>query len=824
MVKFLRAFSRHNRIARHLPLTLACFALTRMLMAQEPTPNHHEPAIKVKVQQVLVPVIVTDRKGHFVTDLKESDFQVFEDGVEQKLAAFSTQENASPELFPSAAVPGPRAAVAPPSKGASIPPPADLGAKSRALPPPRGESAPGHTYLIVLDTLNSSFEDFGRLRVALQKLFKEEQGSDSQYALVALGRTTEIIQNMTRDPKAVLAALEDKDITKVILSSEAANLANQQAEFMRLLHIECPQPSPPQSAGRGPNTLSTGSASTGFGECGSATVSIVRRANAAAQQREDLTRDFLNDLQRLTEQLSRMPGRRVMVLASDGFNLQPGNDLFEILAAYTGNSRYLLSNQTNYLLDMINAIVRLATARNVTFYTLDSRGLYVVPAGGFDVTKLVSAPPGRILPEVQRAQESSAREEQGPMNYLAQTTGGVFYHDSNDLLKGLRQSFADGREFYLLAYNSTNPTEDGKFHAIQVQVKNKSLLVRAKRGYWAAAINTATTVTPTSAAPSSTAPPTSAGNTPTPAAPTLTEPSSLVALAPTGNLPAPAVPTRTEPLTSAAPAPSIADLPIAEIVRQVPDLKNLQPATSQDLLAQILQKVGANVATLFDSFPNVDSHERVVEQRQTPFSSEKYQNSEEFRYLALPRSDRKRVTLDEYRTDSKGQLVKPSGLQSGYLVTEGFVATPLDFHPSYQPDSMFRYLGQEVIEKHSTYVVVFVQKPSSQQRAGFAISDTKAVAVLTQGLAWIDTATNQIIRMWTALLTPVPEIKLESQTTLIKFGEVHFQGTASALWLPREVEVETKFSDVYFRNFHFYSQFKLFSVNTQTRQDAPASP
>jgi hypothetical protein len=158
------------------------------------------------------------------------------------------------------------------------------------------------------------------------------------------------------------------------------------------------------------------------------------------------------------------------------------------------------------------------------------------------------------------------------------------------------------------------------------------------------------------------------------------------------------------------------------------------------------------------------------------------------------------------------------------LVTEGFVATPLDFHPSYQPDSMFRYLGQEVIEKHSTYVVVFVQKPSSQQRAGFAISDTKAVAVLTQGLAWIDTATNQIIRMWTALLTPVPEIKLESQTTLIKFGEVHFQGTASALWLPREVEVETKFSDVYFRNFHFYSQFKLFSVNTQTRQDAPASP
>jgi len=129
-----------------------------------------------------------------------------------------------------------------------------------------------------------------------------------------------------------------------------------------------------------------------------------------------------------------------------------------------------------------------------------------------------------------------------------------------------------------------------------------------------------------------------------------------------------------------------------------------------------------------------------------------------------------------------------------------------------------------VIEKRSTYVVAFVQKPSSQQRAAFAVYDAKPVATLTQGLAWIDAATNQIIRMWTGLLTPVPEINLKSQTTRIKFGEVHFQSMDSGLWLPREVEVETKFSDAYFRNFHFYSQFKLFTVQTQTRQEAPASP
>ena len=515
------------------------------------------------------------------------------------------------------------------------------GRKSRWVPFPRNEAPPGHTYLIVLDTLNSSFANFSEVRDSLKKVFKEEQGTDSQYALVALGRTTNVVQSMTRDPRAVLAALEEKDLTKVIASSEAANLASQQAEFMNLLQTNCPRPLPPNS--KTSNSVATGSASTGFGECGSSTTSIVQKANGAAQQREDLTRNFLTDLRLLTAQLSRMPGRRVMILASDGFNLQPGNDLFEILAAYTGNPRYVLSNQTHYLLDMIKEIARLATVENVTFYTLDSRGLYTVPAGGFDITKLVSASPGRILPEVQRAKESSAREEQGPMNYLAQTTGGVFYHDSNDLLKGLRQSFADGRLYYLLAYNSPNQLEDGKFHAIQVQVKGRNLVVRAKTGYWAPAKNETAAVTTTPTEPSAIAAPLPAGNIPASPPQARVETTSPAAAPSAGDIPASPTPMPTKSLALAAPLPSLMDLPIAAIVRQVPELKNLQPAASQDLLASILQKVGVNVATLFNNFPNVDSRERVVEERQVPFAPNKDQNTEDFRYLALPSPDRKRL-------------------------------------------------------------------------------------------------------------------------------------------------------------------------------------
>jgi hypothetical protein len=157
--------SRHNRHARKIGLALACFALSELILAQEPAPNIQASVIKVQVEQLLVPVVLTDRKGHFITDLKSSDIHVFEDGVQQKLAGLYSEQNGASELFPSDA-------AAEPQVGASV-----------VLSPLAGNSIPRHTDLIALDTLNSSFGNYGRVRDALKKLFKEDQGSDSQYAL-----------------------------------------------------------------------------------------------------------------------------------------------------------------------------------------------------------------------------------------------------------------------------------------------------------------------------------------------------------------------------------------------------------------------------------------------------------------------------------------------------------------------------------------------------------------------------------------------------------------------------------------------------------------
>lgn len=55
--------------------------------AQTPSP------IRVQVNEVIVPVTVTDQQGRFVSNLTKDDFKVFDQGVEQKIQYFNAERN-----------------------------------------------------------------------------------------------------------------------------------------------------------------------------------------------------------------------------------------------------------------------------------------------------------------------------------------------------------------------------------------------------------------------------------------------------------------------------------------------------------------------------------------------------------------------------------------------------------------------------------------------------------------------------------------------------------------------------------------------------------
>ena len=110
--------------------------------------------------------------------------------------------------------------------------------------------------------------------------------------------------------------------------------------------------------------------------------------------------------------------------------------------------------------DILNAAAR----ANVTFYPIDPRGL--------------SVPMGVAGARILDRQHETLRQ-------LALVTDGIAVVDSNDLDGRVRRIVDDLSSYYLIGYNSTNTRFDGKFRTIRVQVKRRGVTVRARPGYTA---------------------------------------------------------------------------------------------------------------------------------------------------------------------------------------------------------------------------------------------------------------------------------------------------------------------------------------------------
>jgi len=74
-------------------IILLCVAFMSAAQAQkEKRPADDGQTIRVQVEMVSLPVVVTGRNGEYITDLKKEDFRVYEDGILQDIAAFAAVE------------------------------------------------------------------------------------------------------------------------------------------------------------------------------------------------------------------------------------------------------------------------------------------------------------------------------------------------------------------------------------------------------------------------------------------------------------------------------------------------------------------------------------------------------------------------------------------------------------------------------------------------------------------------------------------------------------------------------------------------------------
>ena len=255
--------------------------------------------------------------------------------------------------------------------------------------------------------------------------------------------------------------------------------------------------------------------------------------------------------------------------------------------------------------------------------------------------------------------------------------------------------------------------------------------------------------------------------------------------------------------------------------RTVPELKDLVPATDQAPLDSVLSAVGKNVEAYFQNFPNTVSLEEIHQEKLSHKGKVGETTDQKFHYLCLVPTEETGLGFNEYRAGLSGDVGQPAGLKEGFMLTSGFASASLIFHPVYQAESTFRYLGRQKIDGRDSFVIAFAQRPEKARLNGvFKMGETSMVT-FSQGLAWVDAENYEILRLRTDLLKPLPEVHLEKETTDIDFAENHFKSSAEGFWLPRQVKVSVVWNGRGLMNTHAYSEFKLFNVGATQKIGKP---
>jgi VWFA-related protein len=389
---------------------------------------------KVHVNLVLVRVVVRDRQGKIVSNLKKEDFQLYDNRKLQSITSFSVE---TPEKRTASAVAS--TAGEPSSSSADVD-----GGKAVVLPQ--------RFVSMVFDDVHLSMPDAVFVRDSATRFFGAMAASDR----VSLNTTSgQLTQDFTND--------HDK-LSKALLGILPHPLATGQG-----FH-DCPDVSYYQAdlIVNKSDVQALGVATEDAIQCafnGDTTMRAAAQslAQAAAYRAISLgdteTEYAYRHLEEVVRRLANMPGQRVLVLVSPGF----------------------LSTTLQF---EASEMVDRATRGNIVINTIDARGLYTPDVGGD-----IADPPRdtfRTAGYKTTYRVSAQLAQEDVLAQLADGTGGKFFHNRNDVDEAMREAGAAPEISYLLGFSPQNLKIDGRFHALKVALTSKEKFdIQARHGYFA---------------------------------------------------------------------------------------------------------------------------------------------------------------------------------------------------------------------------------------------------------------------------------------------------------------------------------------------------
>jgi VWFA-related protein len=390
---------------------------------EEASAQEDEETVRIETELIQTGVMVFDKSGKFVDGLRQEDFELTVEGKPTPLSFFDRSAG-----VPSSSSPAPAA-----GRG---------GAKGADSNVARGAASGARTIIFFADDLHLNFESRHRARDLIKHFIDEDLMDEDYAAVVSSSGRLGFLQQFTDNPAVLRAAAarigddKNRDATDRLrppMSEEEALLIDRyDPEVTKMFADEI---------------IAEGLAVS----LDDAIQQAHSRARNVLQMAALIARNTYSALEKAIRRSAQMPGRKVIILISDGFLLDTAN---------TNSS------------DRLRRVTDAAARANAVVYTFDAKGL--------DAT-----PPSEMGAGSYRVQSAERFDMQEPLYSIARQTGGRFIKNKNDMRPDISKALAESSRYYLLAWRP-DPELRGKekFRSIDVKVKGRpELTVRLQNGY-----------------------------------------------------------------------------------------------------------------------------------------------------------------------------------------------------------------------------------------------------------------------------------------------------------------------------------------------------
>ena len=154
----------------------------------------------------------------------------------------------------------------------------------------------------------------------------------------------------------------------------------------------------------------------------------------------------------------------------------------------------------------------------------------------------------------------------------------------------------------------------------------------------------------------------------------------------------------------------------------------------------------------------------------------------------------------------------------------GLAVLALIFHPLMRDDYDMRCEGYGAWNEQPAWVVRFQQKKDKKPRTLSLHTPTSSHNVSLKGRAWIAAATGEVLHLEFALLQEMPEVKIREWYLSMNYAPVQFQTHSARMVLPQTVVAYYNFVDHRTIINHTFSDFLLFSIQTDQKTAKPKNP